>query len=42
VEKTLPVNVSNIMIYCDKCKKPVRVSVKDGVRVCKKCGTQVK
>lgn len=38
-----PVDVSNIMIYCDKCKKGVRIEKKvleDGkkVRACKKCG----
>lgn len=47
VEKTLPVHLSNVMIYCEKCKKPVRVSIQENdkwlkVRVCKKCSTQVK
>jgi large subunit ribosomal protein L24 len=42
VEKTLPIHISNVMFYCEKCKKPVRVSVlkKDDwkkVRACKKC-----
>ncbi len=37
-----PIDVSNVMVVCDGCKKPVRVkhSVIDGkkVRVCPKCG----
>jgi large subunit ribosomal protein L24 len=43
VEKPAPVHVSNLMLYCGKCKRGVRVAKKileDGtkVRVCKKCG----
>lgn len=43
IEKEAPINVSNIMLLCEKCKGPVRVGVKkleDGtkVRCCKKCG----
>ena len=37
-----PIALSNIMIFCDKCKKPSRIGVeiKDDmkVRVCRKCG----
>lgn len=37
-----PVKTSNVMFFCDKCKKGVRVGVevKDNQRhrVCKKCG----
>lgn len=38
-----PVNVSNVMMYCDKCKSGVRIEKKvssDGkkVKACKKCG----
>jgi large subunit ribosomal protein L24 len=37
-----PIALSNVMIFCEKCKKPVRlgVEIKDDVktRVCKKCG----
>ena len=38
-----PVNVSNVMVICEKCNLPVRVGKKildDGkkVRICKKCG----
>ncbi len=43
IEKPAPVHISNLMIYCPKCKRGVRVGKKfleDGtkVRVCKKCG----
>lgn len=42
VEKSASLPLSNLMIYCAKCSKPVRVGVqvgKDGqkVRICKKC-----
>ncbi|HNW29599.1 MAG TPA: hypothetical protein PKN50_14070 [Spirochaetota bacterium] len=34
--------MSNVMIFCDKCKKGVRIGIqfkdKTRVRVCKKCG----
>ena len=37
-----PINLTNVMIFCDKCKKPVRIGIelKDNAksRVCKKCG----
>lgn len=40
------INASNVMLYCEKDKKGVRVGheVKDGkkVRVCKKCGEVLK
>lgn len=43
IEKEAPVNISNVMIICPKCKKPVRAGkqvLEDGSRVrhCKKCG----
>ncbi|MCD6255093.1 MAG: 50S ribosomal protein L24 [Deltaproteobacteria bacterium] len=43
IEKEAPIHISNVMIMCDKCMKPVRVGHKfleDGrkVRYCKKCG----
>ncbi|MFN3921925.1 MAG: 50S ribosomal protein L24, partial [Caldimicrobium sp.] len=43
VEKPAPIHVSNLLPYCPKCKKGVKVGRKfleDGtkVRVCKKCG----
>ena len=42
MERESPIAVSNVMIYCDKCSKPVRVGSKileDGkkVRYCRKC-----
>ncbi len=48
VEKEAPINVSNLMIFCNKCTKPVRVGKKfldeknlKKVRYCKKCGEVV-
>ncbi len=45
VEKEAAVDSSNVMIYCSKCKGPVRISKKilsDGkkVRTCNKCGEE--
>ncbi len=42
MERESPIAISNLMIYCEKCSKPVRVGNKvleDGkkVRYCKKC-----
>lgn len=42
LEREAPIHLSNVMIYCATCLKPVRVGSKtmaDGsrVRVCKKC-----
>ena len=38
--------LSNVMLYCNKCEKGVRVAVKvqengEKVRVCKKCGATI-
>jgi large subunit ribosomal protein L24 len=46
IEKEAPIEVSNLMLICPKCSKPVRVGVKvlddsAKVRVCKKCGESV-
>ncbi|RNC69357.1 MAG: 50S ribosomal protein L24 [Desulfuromonadales bacterium] len=43
VEKEAPLHISNVMLYCDKCKKPVRSKMnmlENGgkARVCVKCG----
>lgn len=41
LEKEAPIDSSNVMIYCDKCKTAVRVGKKEddkSVRICKKCG----
>lgn len=42
-EKEASIHISNVMVYCSKCSKPVRTRVKaleDGTkaRVCVKCG----
>jgi large subunit ribosomal protein L24 len=46
VEKEAPLHLSNVMLLCDKCNRPVRVrkrELEDGrhVRVCHRCGEQV-
>ena len=42
VEIEMPIDASNVMLICPKCKKPTRVGTeRDGkkkLRVCKKCG----
>jgi large subunit ribosomal protein L24 len=43
VEREAPLHLSNLMLICSKCNKPIRTKKKileDGkkVRVCKKCG----
>lgn len=42
-EKEALIQISNIMLFCEKCNKPVKAKssfLEDGkkVRVCKKCG----
>jgi large subunit ribosomal protein L24 len=42
MERESPIHISNVMIYCEKCSKPVRVGKKilengKKVRYCKKC-----
>ncbi len=44
VEVEMPLDISNVMLYCEECGKGVRVGFKidsDGkkVRVCKSCGS---
>jgi large subunit ribosomal protein L24 len=46
VEKSMPMDVSNLMLMCNSCVKPTRIGIKqleDGkrVRVCKKCNQQI-
>lgn len=46
VEKEAPIHVSNLMLFCDKCKRGVRFGTQvsdDGrkARVCKKCGSTI-
>jgi large subunit ribosomal protein L24 len=37
-----PIAVSNVMVFCEKCKKGVKLGIqlkdKDKIRVCRKCG----
>src|SRR3989338_4800597 len=44
-EKESPIHISNVLIYCNKCNKPVRIGRKflsddtsKKVRFCKRCG----
>lgn len=46
IDKEASINISNIGLYCPKCKKAVRFSIgindkQKKVRLCKKCGTEV-
>ena len=43
VEKEAPIDISNVMIMCDRCNAPVRAGIRtagDGARerVCRRCG----
>jgi large subunit ribosomal protein L24 len=47
VEKSVSIAISNLMVYCSKCGKPVRMGVKlnkDGTksRICRKCKGVIK
>jgi len=42
MERESPIHISNVMIYCDKCSKPVKIgrkALEDGkkVRFCRRC-----
>jgi large subunit ribosomal protein L24 len=42
VEKEAPINLSNVMMMCDKCNAPVRIGHKDladgkKIRICRRC-----
>ena len=42
VEREAPINISNVMLVCNRCNKPVRVGfrkLEDGrkVRICRSC-----
>jgi large subunit ribosomal protein L24 len=46
VEKESPIQLSNLMLVCNKCAEPTRIGrrvLEDGskVRVCRKCGEQI-
>jgi large subunit ribosomal protein L24 len=43
IEREAPLNITNVMIVCNKCTEPTRIGqrkLEDGskIRVCKKCG----
>ena len=43
VEREAPLDISNVMVMCDRCNAPVRIGVKFNAdrsksRVCRKCG----
>ncbi len=46
VEKSMPLEISNMMLMCNSCVKPTRVGIKEldngkRVRICKKCNEQI-
>jgi len=46
IESEAPVPLSNVMLMCNKCVKPIRIKMQrldDGkkVRVCRKCNEQI-
>jgi large subunit ribosomal protein L24 len=46
VEKSMPLEISNMMLMCNSCVKPTRIGIKEldsgkRVRVCKKCNEQI-
>jgi large subunit ribosomal protein L24 len=46
IDKEAPLHLSNVGLYCNKCKKAVRYSIKINndnkkVRICKKCGSEI-
>ena len=42
IEKEAAIDISNVMIFCDRCNAPVRIGVKSAAdgksRVCRRCG----
>ena len=41
IEKSAPLAMSKLMLICQNCSKPARFAVKEGKRICKKCGEVV-
>ena len=45
VELEAPINISNVMVYCSRCKKGVRIGVKEEKdskkRICKSCKQEI-
>ncbi len=46
IDLVKPMNISNVALVCPNCKKPTRVGFKvenkTKVRVCRKCGKEIK
>ena len=42
IELPYPIHISNVMMFCEKCKKAVRIGIEiegdSKYRICKKCG----
>lgn len=43
VEREAPIQISNVMYFCERCNAPVRIGIKPAqddsrVRVCRRCG----
>ena len=45
IELEAPINISNVMIYCPRCKKGVRIGIKEEKgskkRICKSCKQEI-
>lgn len=45
IELEAPIHISNVMLYCPKCKKPVRVGFKKEndakKRICRECKQEI-
>ncbi len=45
LEREASVHASNVMYYCSRCGKGVRLGIKrvddDRIRICKQCGTEI-
>ena len=45
IEKESPINISNVLLFCNKCNKGVRHGYKmeeeKKIRFCKKCGNEL-
>lgn len=46
IEKESPISISNVMLYCNKCNRGVRVGIKrlpdnTRMRFCKKCELEI-
>jgi large subunit ribosomal protein L24 len=46
VEKEAPIDISNVMFFCERCNAPVRLGVKAAAdrsrtRICRRCGEAI-